>query len=161
MIGRAGYAPSAMLRSTKLIALAIVTGAVLVTAPALADPPTVKVFKSATCDCCKKWVDHLRAHGFAVEVNDAADVDRVKRENHVPAQVSACHTALVGGYFVEGHVPAEDVERLLKERPRIAGLAVPGMPIGSPGMEGPDPEPYDTLAVGTDGKATVFAPHRP
>lgn len=150
-----------MLRITKLIALTVVTVATLASAPALADPPTVKVFKSATCDCCKKWVDHLRAHGFVVEVNDAADVDRVKREHHVPAPLSACHTALVGGYFVEGHVPAEDVTRLLKEKPRIAGLAVPGMPIGSPGMEGPNPEPYETLAVGTDGKATVFASHRP
>jgi hypothetical protein len=150
-----------MFRLARLIAVAVTTVAALASAPALADPPTVKVFKSATCDCCARWVEHLRAHGFVVEVTDASDVDRVKREHHVPVQASACHTALVGGYFVEGHVPAEDVERLLKEKPRIAGIAVPGMPIGSPGMEGPDPEPYDTLAVGTDGKATVFAAHRP
>ncbi len=103
-----------MLRLARLIAVAVATVATLASAPALADPPTVKVFKSATCDCCTRWVDHLRAHGFVVEVTDASDVDRVKREHHVPAQLSACHTALVGGYFVEGHVPAEDVERLAK-----------------------------------------------
>ena len=145
----------------KSIARLIVVVATLASMPAFADPATVKVFKSASCDCCKKWVEHLRAHGFTVEVSDVADVDRVQRENHVPARLTACHTALVDGYFVEGHVPAEDVTRLLKERPRIAGLAVPGMPVGSPGMEGPDPQPYDTLAVGTDGKASVFAAHRP
>ena len=150
-----------MLRLGYLIGLALTACVALASPPALADPPAVQVFKSPTCECCAKWVEHLRAHGFAVQVTDVPDVERVKREHGVPARLASCHTALVGRYFVEGHVPAEDVRRLLKEHPRIAGLAVPGMPIGSPGMEGPNPESFDVLAVDSKGQARVFSSHRP
>jgi hypothetical protein len=150
-----------MLRRTGLARIGIVLALAVASPRALAAPPVVKVFKSRTCECCGNWVRHLEANGFAVEVNDVPDVDRVKQEHHVPARLGSCHTALVGGYFIEGHVPAEDVKRLLKERPRIAGLALPGMPIGSPGMEGPDPQPYDVLAVDAKGDTKVFASHRP
>jgi len=150
-----------MLPFVNLIATALPPCVALASPPALADPPAVQVFKSPTCECCAKWVEHLRTHGFAVQVNDVPDLGRVKREHGVPERLASCHTALVGGYFVEGHVPAEDVKRLLEKRPRIAGLALPGMPIGSPGMEGPNPEPFDVLAVDAKGRARVFSSHRP
>ncbi len=121
----------------------------------------VMVYKTPTCGCCSKWVDHLEANGFKVKSKNLADVSPVKRMNGVPLQLSSCHTAIIGGYFVEGHVPAEDVKRLLKERPDVAGIAVPRMPEGSPGMEGPNPEPYSVLAVKKDGSIEVFARHGP
>ena len=150
-----------MLRLANLIAVALAAWVAVAPPPALADPATVQVLKSSTCECCAKWVDHLRSYGFAVEVTDVPDLERVKREHGVPERLASCHTALVGGYFVEGHVPAEDVKRLLEKRPRIAGLALPGMPIGSPGMEGPNPEPFDVLAVDAKGRTRVFSSHRP
>jgi hypothetical protein len=128
---------------------------------ASAEPQTMQVYKSPTCGCCKKWVEHVRSKGYTVTVSDVPDVSPVKRELGVPSGASSCHTAFIGGYFVEGHVPVEDVDRLLREKPDIAGLAVPGMPIGSPGMEGPNPQAYSTLAVQKDGKLKVFADHRP
>lgn len=121
----------------------------------------VMVYKTPTCGCCSKWVDHLEANGFKVKSKNLADVTPVKRMNGVPLQLSSCHTAIIGGYFVEGHVPAEDVKRLLEERPDVAGIAVPRMPEGSPGMEGPNPEPYSVLAVKKDGSIEVFARHGP
>ena len=127
---------------------------------ALAEAAEVHVYKSPTCGCCSKWMDHLREAGFRVEATEVADVTPIKRENGVPQRLTACHTAFVGGYVVEGHVPAQDVRRLLAERPKIAGLAVPGMPIGSPGMEGPNPEHYQVLSFGGEG-VTVFAEHGP
>ena len=142
------------------LVLAVAAGSA-VSLLAAAEDPQVKVYKSATCGCCTKWVDHLRSRGFSVEATDVEDLERVKLENGIPGQLASCHTAFVEGYFVEGHVPAEDVQRLLAERPRIAGLAVPGMPIGSPGMEGPNPERYQVLALGLEGEVSVFATHGP
>ena len=129
--------------------------------PVEADPQVVHVYKSATCGCCQKWVDHVRSEGYTVTVENVADVAAVKRNLGVPSTAQSCHTAVVANYFVEGHVPAQDIERLLAEHPDIAGLAVPGMPIGSPGMEGPNPQSYRVLAVHKDGKVDVFAEHRP
>lgn len=124
--------------------------------------PVVEVYKEATCGCCTLWAAHLRDHGFTVRTHDVADMATVKATYGVPSQAGSCHTAVVEGYVIEGHVPAEDVERLLKERPAVAGLAVPGMPIGSPGMEitGVAAQPYDVLSFGEDGRTTVFASHR-
>jgi len=128
--------------------------------PALAaDPQTVTVYKSPTCGCCKLWVDHMRASGFEIVTHEMANVTPVKMEHGVPPQLASCHTALVGGYVIEGHVPAEDVLRLLRERPAVAGLAVPGMPMGSPGMEFGTPQPYDVVAFGEDGSLTRFSSH--
>ena len=124
-----------------------------------AEPARVVVYKSPTCGCCSKWIDHLEEHGFAVESHDVPDVRPLKAENGVPLQLSSCHTAIVGGYVVEGHVPAQDVTRLLAERPEISGLAVPGMPIGSPGMEGPNPESYRVFSFGGPGGIEVFSSH--
>jgi len=133
----------------------------LVAFAAWGDNEKVVVYKSPTCGCCTKWIDHLEENDIDVESQDVRDVSPIKRANGVPPGMTACHTALAGGYFIEGHVPAEDVKRLLKERPEIAGLTVPGMPIGSPGMEGPHPERYRVFAVGRDGKLSTFATHGP
>ncbi len=140
----------------------VLAAALSLAAPAAwADNAKVVVYKSPTCGCCTKWIDHLEENDIDVESQDVRDVSPIKRANGVPPGMTACHTALAGGYFIEGHVPAEDVKRLLKERPEIAGLTVPGMPIGSPGMEGPHPERYRVFAVGRDGKLSTFATHGP
>ena len=125
--------------------------------------PIVEVFKSPTCGCCSKWIGHMRQHGFTVTSTDLADVSVIKKQHQVPGAVSSCHTALVDGYVVEGHVPATDVLRLLKTRPAVAGIAVPKMPIGSPGMEveGTKPEPYDVVSFDKQGNTKVFSSHRP
>lgn len=123
--------------------------------------PPVQVWKSPTCGCCSKWVDHLRAAGFDVEATNVGNMNAVKREVSLPQALASCHTALVDGYVIEGHVPAEDVARMLDTRPDIRGIAVPGMPLGSPGMESPTPEPYEVIAFGADGKMSVFARHDP
>ena len=116
------------------------------------------VYKTPTCGCCAKWVDHLREAGFEVETQDLTDLSGVKTRYAIPRALRSCHTGVVEGYVIEGHIPAEHVERLLEERPEgIVGIAVPGMPIGSPGMEGPNPEAYDVLAFDAEGNTEVFA----
>jgi len=124
--------------------------------------PTVTVYKTATCGCCHEWVEHLEDAGFEVEAHDVADLGAVKDRYGVRVPLRSCHTAIVDGYVIEGHVPAADIARLLEERPEVAGLAVPGMPIGSPGMEVPGrpADPYDVLAFDERGNARVFAEHR-
>ena len=107
------------------------------------------------------WVSHLQDSGFTVRTTDVPDVGPIKAANGVPEQVTSCHTALVDGYVIEGHVPAEDIERLLKERPDIAGISVPGMPVGAPGMEGPNPQEFAVISFDDDGQMTVFATHTP
>lgn len=123
--------------------------------------PSILVHKTATCGCCRLWVEHLRNAGFAVEARNVDDLNVIKQRVGVPVGHGSCHTAEVAGYFVEGHVPADDIKRLLAERPNAKGLAVPGMPIGSPGMETPSGEvkPYDVLLVAQDGSTSVFAHH--
>ena len=117
----------------------------------------VVVYKTPTCGCCSQWVSHLREAGFEVEANDLNDLSSIKNHYGVQRAFSSCHTAIVEGYVVEGHVPAEYVKRLLEERPDVAGLTVPGMPIGSPGMEGPNPQPYNVFSFDKEGRTEVFA----
>ncbi|UCV03320.1 DUF411 domain-containing protein [Dechloromonas denitrificans] len=119
----------------------------------------VEVFKSQYCGCCEKWVEHMRKAGFDVVTKDVNDVPAARKLAGMPERFGSCHTAKVGGYVVEGHVPAADVQRLLKEKPKAVGLAAPGMPQGSPGMETSHPQPYETLLVQADGSAKVFAKH--
>ena len=119
----------------------------------------VEVFKSPYCGCCEKWVEHMRKAGFDVVTKDVNDVPAARKLTGMPERFGSCHTAKVGGYVVEGHVPAADVQRLLKEKPKALGLAAPGMPQGSPGMESSHPQPYDTLLVQADGGYKVFARH--
>ncbi|MCK7499087.1 MAG: DUF411 domain-containing protein [Comamonadaceae bacterium] len=136
-------------------ALAAVPGASLLAAPAL---PPVQVWKSPTCGCCGAWVDHMRQAGFAVQVHEVADIDASRARLGMPAAYGSCHTARVGDYLLEGHVPAADVKRMLAARPVAIGLAVPGMPVGSPGMEmGRQRDAYDVLLVERNGRARVFA----
>jgi hypothetical protein len=121
----------------------------------------ITVYKSASCGCCAKWVDHLRANGFAPVVHDEENMDAIKDEMGVPKDVRSCHTALLDRYLVEGHVPAADLRRALAERPAVAGLAVPGMPKSTPGMAVPGDahEPFETVSFTRDGKTAVYARH--
>jgi hypothetical protein len=121
--------------------------------------PEMAVYKDAACGCCSKWVEHVQMHGFRAAATNVDDLDAVKARHGIPRGAQSCHTAVVDGYAIEGHVPAADIQRLLKERPAIVGLAVPAMPVGSPGMEVPGvtPQPYDVLALHKDGKVTVFS----
>ena len=119
--------------------------------------PLVTVYKTPTCGCCKAWAAYMEREGFRVESRDVADLAAVKDSLGVPSDLASCHTGVVDGYVVEGHVPAEHVRRLLAERPDARGLTVPGMPIGSPGMEQGDlRQPYDVLVVGEGGEAAVY-----
>ena len=124
-------------------------------------PTTVDVYKDPTCGCCGLWVAHLRARGFTVMGTDTPNVNAVKDKYHVAAPLRSSDTALVSGNVIEGHVPAADVQRLLKEKPKVLGLAVPGMLVGSPGMEGPGGHPYDVLTFDAAGKTTVYSTQQP
>jgi hypothetical protein len=124
-----------------------------------AAPAEIEVWKSPSCGCCGGWVEHLRRAGFAVKVHDMDDLAAVKSANGVPARLGSCHTARVGGYVLEGHVPAADVKRLLAERPAAKGLAVPGMPMDSPGMDGNTGVPYAVILFGGAEGDTVYARH--
>jgi len=137
----------------------------LALAPALAwanpaRPTPVQVWKSPSCGCCKDWIAHLRENGFQVEVQEVSDTSAVRARLGIPMEYGSCHTGLVDGYALEGHVPASDIQRLLRERPAAIGLAVPGMPLGSPGMDGPEYEgrkhPYEVLLVRRWGLTRVF-----
>jgi hypothetical protein len=121
-------------------------------------PVPMSVYKSPSCGCCQKWVDYMRSHGFDPKVQDVENIGAVKLKLGVREEFASCHTAEIGGYVVEGHVPVETVQRLLKERPKIAGIAVPNMPAGSPGMEVPGgrKDAYNILAFTSDGKTTVY-----
>ena len=121
--------------------------------------PTVQVYKSPQCGCCEKWVDHMKSAGFKVITHDTNTVAEHKTRLGVPLALGSCHTAEVGGYFVEGHVPAGDVKKLLAEKPQAKGLGVPGMPASSPGMDDGSKTPYEVLLVGKDGSTTTFARH--
>ena len=123
----------------------------------------VEVWKDPDCGCCKDWVKHLEKNGFAVRVHDEGNTDARARLG-IPIELGSCHTAQAGGYAIEGHVPAREIQRLLRERPAAVGLAVPAMPLGSPGMDGPEyggrKTPYDVLLVARDGSHRVYQPYR-
>jgi hypothetical protein len=114
------------------------------------------VYKTASCGCCKGWVKHLEENGFAVKAHDVPNPGGYREKFGIPQELGSCHSARVGGYALEGHVPAAEIKRLLASKPKATGLAVPAMPLGSPGMEGPRSDPYDVLLVKKDGKTTVF-----
>ncbi len=123
---------------------------------ASAAQPVIEVYKTATCGCCKEWVKHLEANGFKVKAQDVADPGDYRQKFGIPAEYGSCHTGRVNGYAIEGHVPAADIKRLLADNPKARGLAVPGMPMGSPGMEGGRKDPYEVLLVKDGGKTAVF-----
>lgn len=120
----------------------------------------VMVYKSPTCNCCKKWVSHLRDAGFKVTEKDRYNMANIKSDLRVSRNLQSCHTAIVNGYVVEGHVPVDDIKRLLLEQPEVVGLAVPGMPKGSPGMESQQNDPYDVLAFNKNGQTEVYASYK-
>lgn len=122
---------------------------------------TIVVYKSPTCGCCGMWVTYMREQGFTVVVNEMADeqMDRVKAANGITDKLSSCHTALIHGYVVEGHVPAPEIRKMLAEKPKIAGLSVPGMIEGPPGMSSSAPQPYKVIAFAKNGKTTVYSAH--
>jgi hypothetical protein len=121
--------------------------------------PVITVYKDPSCGCCKNWIAHLIKHGYRVDAKDSPNMTEIKRTLGVPTGLTACHTAMVNGYLIEGHVPAADIDRLLAQKPKVVGLAVPGMPAGSPGMEGASAQRYQVLTFDKSGKTTVFASH--
>lgn len=136
----------------------LLVGGIATTAWAGPGAPVIDVYKSPSCGCCDKWVDHLKANGFSVRAHNTDDVVPHKYRLGVPPGHGSCHTAEVNGYLVEGHVPAKEIQRLLKEKPRARGLVVPAMPIGSPGMEqGSHKDNYDVLLVNRDGSTRSYA----
>lgn len=135
-----------------LVALGIALAATLVHARA----PVVEVYKSAYCGCCELWVEHLRANGFTVNAHNVSDPAAHRARLGIPAELGSCHSATVGDYVIEGHVPASDIQRLLAEKPKARGLAVPGMPLGSPGMEAERSDPYDVMLIADDGRHSVY-----
>lgn len=145
---------------------ALVLSALVVGKPALAAPDAnlaIEVWKSPTCGCCQKWADYLADNGFAVATRNTTHgmLSRLKQHMGIAPKLASCHTGLIEGYTIEGHVPADDIKRLLAERPDAVGLTVPDMPLGSPGMEQPDgtTKPYDVLLVKKDGSTEIFARH--
>jgi hypothetical protein len=120
-------------------------------------PSVVTVYKDAGCECCAKWVKHLSASGFVVSPHDVLNMDEIKRTMNVPQALQSCHTAVVDRYVIEGHVPADVIKKFLAEKPSSLGLAVPGMPMGSPGMEGPTAERYNVLAFARNGTTQIYA----
>jgi hypothetical protein len=139
------------------LSLALTTGAARPLVGEDAKKPIITVYKDPSCGCCKSWIEHLLKHGYRVDAKDTPDMIGIKRTLGIPEGLSACHTAIVNGYLIEGHVPAADIARLLKEKPKVAGLAVPGMPMGSPGMEGPRAQHYQVLSFDRTGKTKIFA----
>jgi len=146
-----------------LLALAATLPLATFTAAARAAAPMVEIWKDPNCGCCQDWVKHLNKSGFATRVHDEGN-GAARQRLGMPAGLGSCHTGLVGGYAIEGHVPARDLQRLLKEKPKAVGLAVPGMPVGSPGMDGPAygerRDPYDVLLVLADGSTRVYQSYR-
>jgi hypothetical protein len=141
------FRPIANLFAAALIALPLV---------AHAAEPVIDVYKSASCGCCKEWIRHLESNGFHVNAHDVANPSDYREKFGIPNQFGSCHSARVGGYALEGHVPAADIKRLLASKPKARGLAVPAMPMGSPGMEGPRKDPFDVLLVQDGGRSSVF-----
>ncbi len=149
------------LRAT-LMVLVLTTGASANEAASiheLSKEPTITVYRDPNCGCCSKWIEHLIKHGFLVNDRKSDEMSEVKRGLGVPGKLESCHTGVVNGYVIEGHVPAADIKRLLKEKTKVAGLAVPGMPMGSPGMEGPRTDRYDVVSFDKSGNTRVFAKH--
>lgn len=154
-----------MLKILALLALALGPIASIAAAPATKAPadkavsPALEmtVYRSPTCTCCGRWLEHMKQNGFLIKDIQTEDMDAIKRQHGVPDSLQSCHTALVGGYWVEGHVPAEDVKKLLRDKPAFAGISVPGMPVGTPGMEmGPRKDPYAVMQMDKSGNTSVF-----
>ena len=157
MMQRRGF----VARLAGLVAVGVTGRRLLAELPDGIGPTPITVYKSSTCGCCTKWVDHIRANGFAPVVQDEEEMEALKDKLKVPEGVRSCHTAQIDGYLIEGHVPASDIRRLLAERPKTAGLAVPGMPPLTPGMAplGVEPKDFEVISFQPDGSTKLFARH--
>lgn len=157
MMPRRGF----VIRMAGLVAVGMTGRGLWAQLPRAKGPTPITVYKSSTCGCCAKWVDHIRASGFAPVVHDHEEMESLKDEMGVPSAVRSCHTAIVDKYLIEGHVPASDIRRLLADRPKALGLAVPGMPPLTPGMApaGVEPKDFEVLSFQPDGSTRVFARH--
>lgn len=140
----------------RMLLQTILASALGVPLAASAAAPVIEVFKSESCGCCTEWVKHLEANGFTVKAKNVPNPSDYREKFGIPQEFGSCHTGLVQGYALEGHVPAAEIKRLLAEKPKAKGLAVPAMPMGSPGMEGPRKDAYDVLLVGTDGRHSTY-----
>jgi hypothetical protein len=143
--------------TTAILATSLLTPATAAQRSTQRAAQPITVYRTATCGCCAKWVDHIKAAGFEPTVHLVPTTDNVPPRKGMPESLYSCHTATLEGYTIEGHVPADVIKQLLKERPKITGLAVPGMPSGSPGMESPYPQRYDVIAYDASGRTSVFA----
>ncbi|MDA0265530.1 MAG: DUF411 domain-containing protein [Cyanobacteria bacterium] len=142
------------------IAALVLSSCGIAKAPDIAFANEITVFRSPTCGCCGLWIEHMEAAGFRVKDEVTEDMEAIKQQYGVPAHLAACHTTVVAGYVIEGHIPAADIQRLLTEQPDVIGIAVPGMPIGSPGMESGDyVEPYTVFSFDEAGNTDAFAEH--
>ena len=135
-----------------MVLLAVIIGV----ANAEQTTPRITVYKSPTCGCCDKWIKHLEQNGFVVEAHNRKDMKSIKQKNGIKPQYQSCHTGLINGYYIEGHVPAQDIKKLLVEKPKAAGLSVPRMPMGSPGMEGHRKDPYSVYLIQENGESKVY-----
>lgn len=139
-----------------LLFKAALVGALTVHLSANAAAPVIEVYKSESCGCCSEWVKHLESNGFKVNAQNVANPSDYREKFGIPQELGSCHTGMVQGYALEGHVPASEIKKLLAEKPKAQGLAVPAMPLGSPGMEGPRKDPYDVMLVQGNGKHSVY-----
>ena len=146
----------------RLILKSILIGSAATATPLLfaQGAPHIKVYKSEGCGCCEAWIDHLKSNGFSVEAKNVPSPADYREAGGIPKELGSCHTGLIQGYAIEGHVPAADIKRLLKDRPVAKGLAVPAMPLGSPGMEGNRRDPYDVFLVQANGTRSVYAHYK-
>jgi hypothetical protein len=140
----------------KILTSAALVGALGIPVLAHAANPVIDVYKSEYCGCCVEWVKHLKANGFTVNSKNVENPSDYREKGGIPNALGSCHTGMVGGYAIEGHVPASEIKRLLKEKPEAKGLAVPAMPMGAPGMEGPRKDPFDVLLVQANGRTAVY-----
>lgn len=140
----------------RLVIKLLAISALAMQLPAYAAAPVVDVYKSANCGCCSEWASHLEKNGFTVKVRNVGNPTDYREKFGIPDELGSCHTGNVNGYALEGHVPAADIRRVLAEKPKARGLAVPAMPMGSPGMEGPHRHPYDVMLVGENGRYAVY-----
>jgi hypothetical protein len=140
----------------RILSKTFLVSALAVPLLASAAAPVIEVYKSATCGCCTEWVKHLKANGFTVKAQNVANPSDYREKAGIPDELGSCHTGMVQGYALEGHVPASEIKRLLAEKPKAKGLAVPAMPMGSPGMEGHRKDPYDVLLVHANGRTSTY-----
>lgn len=139
-----------------LASAALVAGTGNVAFASKSDLPPIKVFKSPSCGCCGQWVDYMTKHGYSLQVENRDNLDAIKKMARVPEKLWSCHTSVVGNYIVEGHVPVEGIRKLLAKKPKLAGIALPGMPSGSPGMPGPKEASFELIGFTHDGKTSLF-----